>query len=118
MVRSAGALLATCGVALWGCSAGTPITASDRSAVALPRAVTVSADGRTREGQVLAVSARAQRCGLAFDEAKLKASYLRYEAVQGAAGAQLATIEKSYDAARAEILRSASSEPLVCSAKE
>jgi len=71
-----------------------------------------------RAAQVATVSARAQTCGLGFDEAKLKASYLRYEAAQSAGGAQLAAIEKSYDATRAEILRTMGSEPAVCSAKQ
>ncbi len=42
-------------------------------------------------------SARAQRCGFYFDPAKLRASYVGYETKQGAAGEQLAKIEKTYD---------------------
>ena len=42
-------------------------------------------------------SARARRCGFHFDPAKLRASYLAYEAQQGAAGDQLAKIQSSYD---------------------
>ena len=41
-------------------------------------------------------SARAQRCGFYFDPAKLRASYLAYEARQSPPG-QLANVEKTYD---------------------
>jgi hypothetical protein len=46
---------------------------------------------------VALTSARARRCGFYFDPAKLRASYLAYEAQQGAAGDQLAKIQSSYD---------------------
>jgi hypothetical protein len=50
-----------------------------------------------RSARVASTAARAQICGLAFDSAKLRASYLAYEAKQGLDGAQLSMIEKSYD---------------------
>jgi len=42
-------------------------------------------------------SARARRCGFYFDSAKLRTSYLAYEAGQGNSREKLAEIEKSYD---------------------
>jgi len=46
---------------------------------------------------VASTSARARICGLSFDAAKLKASYLAYEAKQGVDTAQLSVIEKNFD---------------------
>jgi hypothetical protein len=42
-------------------------------------------------------SARARRCGFYFDSARLRSSYLAYEAGQGNSREKLAEIEKSYD---------------------
>jgi hypothetical protein len=42
-------------------------------------------------------SARARRCGFYFDGARLRTSYLAYEAGQGNSREKLAEIEKSYD---------------------
>jgi hypothetical protein len=54
-------------------------------------------DPMSRPVAVAWTSARAKRCGFYFDPAKLKINYLEYERTQGAAGEQLAKIEKSYD---------------------
>ena len=56
-----------------------------------------NADPASRPVGVAWTSARAKRCGFYFDPAKLKVNYLAYERTQGAAGEQLAKIEKSYD---------------------
>jgi hypothetical protein len=50
-----------------------------------------------RSTRVASTSARARICGLSFDAAKLKASYLAYEAKQGVDTAQLSVIEKNFD---------------------
>jgi hypothetical protein len=54
-------------------------------------------DTMARPVAVAWTSARAKRCGFYFDPAKLKTSYLAYEATQGAAGEQYGKIEKAYD---------------------
>jgi hypothetical protein len=54
-------------------------------------------DPMSRPVAVAWTSARAKRCGFYFDPAKLKTNYLAYEARQGAAGEQLAKVEKAYD---------------------
>ena len=55
-----------------------------------------------RAARVAATSACAQAYGYSHDATKLRTSYLAYETQQGATRAQLADIEKSYDAAIAE----------------
>ena len=52
-------------------------------------------DPRARPVQVAWTSARAQKCGYNFDPARLKSTYLAYEASQGAAS--VPEIEKTYD---------------------
>ena len=53
-------------------------------------------DPMARPVAVAWTSARAKRCGFYFDPAKLRTSYLAYEARQ-ASGEQYAKIEKTYD---------------------
>jgi hypothetical protein len=43
-------------------------------------------------------SARARRCGFYFDSAKLRTSFLAYEATQGESRDKLAEVERTYDA--------------------
>lgn len=59
-------------------------------------------------------SARAKRCGFYFDPAKLQASYLAYEAQQGAAGDQLAKIQSSYDSTFNTIAARINGDPDYC----
>lgn len=101
---STGLVLAT--VILGGCS-------NDNSAAGISTASLL--DGKSSAGsgefagpkpddvtaksvQVAWTSARAQKCGFNFDAAKLKANYLASEARDGAAAAQIATFDKTYDA--------------------
>ena len=78
-----------------GCSGGGVTTSS----VAAPDAPGLIAndDPLARPVAVAWTSARAKRCGFYFDPAKLKINYLAYERTQGAAGDQLAKLERSYD---------------------
>jgi len=59
-------------------------------------------------------SARAKRCGFAFDPAKLRTLYLAYEAKQGAADDAYARIEKAYDTPYRLTLEKISSDPNYC----
>ncbi len=54
-------------------------------------------DPNARPVQVAWTAARAQRCGFAFDPAKLKGNFLAAEARGGALQPQLAGAEKAYD---------------------
>ena len=58
-------------------------------------------------------SARAQRCGFNFDPAKLRASYLAYEARQSPPD-QLTKAEKAYDTAYKAIRTSVGADPDYC----
>jgi hypothetical protein len=58
-------------------------------------------------------SARAQRCGFNFDPAKLRASYLAYEARQSPPD-QLTKAEKVYDSAYKAIRTSVGADPDYC----
>lgn len=75
-------------------------------------------DPMARPAAVAWTSARAKRCGFYFDPAKLRASYLTYESRQGAAGEQLAKIEKSYDTTFKVISDRVSSEADYCTEKK
>lgn len=75
-------------------------------------------DPMARPAAVAWTSARARRCGFYFDPAKLRASYLAYESRQGAAGEQLAKIEKSYDTTFKVISDRVSSEADYCTEKK
>ena len=80
-----------------GSSAGNMLTGSTLPADA-PSGAT-NQDPMARPVAVAWTSARARRCGFHFDPAKLRTSYLGYEASQGAAGEQLGKIQQSYDTA-------------------
>ena len=54
-------------------------------------------DALSRPLAVAWTSARAKRCGFAFDPAELRTLYLAFEAKQGAADDAYARIEKAYD---------------------
>jgi len=71
-----------------------------------------------RTARVASTAARAQICGIAFDPAKLRASYLAYESKQGLDRAQLSTIEKSYDNTLSAIAAQRTAIADRCSAKQ
>src|SRR5512145_535689 len=78
-----------------GCSGASGLlTGSATAAADAPRKLG-NDDPTARPIAVAWTSARAVRCGFHFDPAKLKASYLAYEARQSAPE-QLAKAEKSY----------------------
>jgi hypothetical protein len=70
-------------------------------------------DPMARPIAVAWTSARAARCGFYFDPAKLKASYLAYEAKQSGPD-QLAKAEKSYDTTFKTIRDRVSRDPEYC----
>jgi hypothetical protein len=70
-------------------------------------------DPMARPIAVAWTSARAARCGFHFDPAKLKASYLAYEAKQSGPD-QLAKAEKGYDTTFKTIRARVSSDPDYC----
>jgi len=72
------------------------------------------ADTLSRPLAVAWTSARAKRCGFAFDPAKLRTLYLAYEAKQGAADDAYARIEKAYDTSYRLMLEKISSDPNYC----
>ena len=74
-------------------------------------------DPLARPIQVAWTSARAQRCGFNFDTAKLRSSYLAYEAKQGTAGEQLAKAQAGYDKTFQTISARVSSDPDYCTDK-
>lgn len=89
-----------------GCSGGAGSMATGSiwketaAAPATPAPSTAAAGGEpmARSTRVATTAARAQICGLPFDGAKLRASYLAYEAKRGLEGARLSAIERNYDA--------------------
>lgn len=71
-----------------------------------------------RASRVAFISACASAYGYANDAAKLRASYIAYESRQGAAGAQLAAIERDYDSTYQDIQSLGNRKPSHCSAKD
>lgn len=72
-------------------------------------------DPLARPMHVAWTSARARRCGFYFEPEKLRATYLAYEAKQGAAGDQLAKFERSYDTTFRTTSERAAADPNFCS---
>lgn len=107
LLLAGAALLAGC-----GSSASGLITGSAPSAADMPGNLTNEAP-LARPIAVAWTSARAQRCGFYFDAAKLRGSYLAYEAKQSN-GEQLAKAEKSYDTTFKVIRERVSAEPEYC----
>lgn len=103
--RSSISLIATAQLAalLSGCSNGpSPLT----TASLLPgsAAKPVQTDPATdRALHAAATAARAAHCGYNFDPARLRTSYLAFEATQDGSAEKLAKIEKSYDYTRQSI---------------
>ena len=75
-------------------------------------------DPNARPVQVAWTAARAQRCGFAFDAAKLKASFLASEARGGALQPQLASGEKTYDQTYSSIAAKIKGEQDYCDSKK
>ena len=75
-------------------------------------------DVTAKSVQVAWTSARAQKCGFNFDAAKLKANYLAAEARDGAAQAQLAAFDKTYDATLANVTKNINAEDSYCTERK
>ena len=65
--------------------------------------------------QVAATSAKAATCGYNFDPLRLRTNYLAHEAQAGLPPADLAALEKLYDATRARVAKSAGNADAFCS---
>ena len=116
-VLACGLLLA--GTALsGGCSSGASglITGSAPTAADMPGGIGNDSPA-ARPVAVAWTSARAQRCGFHFDAAKLRASYLAYEARQSN-GEQLTKSEQSYDTTFKVIRDRVAADPDYCSDKK
>jgi hypothetical protein len=112
LTLTAALLLST--TALYG---GCGISASGLNGVELPSdapTIVNNADPMARPTQVAWTAARAQRCGFSFDPAKLKANYIAYESKQGAAGDQLARIQKTYESTLQATSAKISTDPGYC----
>jgi len=106
-----GLMLATAGLAGCGGSASGLLTGSTAAAADAPGTLN-SDDPAARPVAVAWTSARAQRCGFYFDPAKLRASYLAYEARQP--GADVAKAEKTYDSTFKGIRERVAADPDYC----
>lgn len=117
MKRSARA--AVCGFLLIGtalqagCGSAGGLTTQSVEAADVPGGIT-NESPLARPIAVAWTSARAQRCGFYFDAAKLKASYLAFEAKQQASADQLAKVQKAYDTTMATIRERATADPDYC----
>jgi hypothetical protein len=107
LLLAAAGLVAGCGSGASGlltgstpAAADTPGTLSDDDPAARPIAVAWT-------------SARAQRCGFYFDAAKLRSSYLAFEAKQSGPD-QLAKAEKAFDSTFQTIRQRVAAEPEYC----
>jgi hypothetical protein len=94
------------------------LTGSIGKQTAAPSSGAANGEPLARSARVASTAARAQICGLAFDPAKLRASYLAYESKQGLDGAQLSMIEKSYDTTLSTIATQRAAIADRCSAKQ
>jgi hypothetical protein len=75
-------------------------------------------DPMARPVQVAWTSARAQRCGFNFDQAKLKANYIASEQRAGADTGRLGAIEKTYDTTVAKIKATIPQSDVYCTDKQ
>jgi hypothetical protein len=100
----ASALLALAAVLGGGCGSGSSLAEASRPTLASsePAAPAGRSVASGRATRVAVTSACAQAYGYPHDAVKLRASYLSFEMKQGANRAQLADIEKTYDAATAD----------------
>jgi hypothetical protein len=106
-----GLLLAA--IALAGCNGGASGLLTGATAADAPGKLS-NEDPLARPIAVAWTSARAHRCGFYFDPAKLKASYLAFEAKQSG-GDQVAKAEKTYDTTFRTIRQRVASDPDYCS---
>lgn len=106
------ALLAACG----NSASGGLTTGATPAPGELPVALS-NEDPLARPVAVAWTSARAQRCGFYFDPAKLRTSYLAYEAKQSNPE-QRAKAEKSYDSTLTVIRNRVSGDPDYCTDKK
>lgn len=94
--RAVSALIAASVLGLSACSSGTGLSTGSLFGASKPKEPVT--DERTERAlYVGATSARATRCGYNFDAAKLRQSYLAYEAAHGGTPDDLAKAEKVYD---------------------
>jgi hypothetical protein len=100
-----------------GCSGGGLLPESASAAADAPGGTLKDDDPASRPIGVAWTSARAHRCGFYFDPAKLKASYLAYEARQSPPE-QLAKAEKNYDATFRMIRERVSADPDYCTSRK
>jgi hypothetical protein len=113
--RLASGLLLVAAAVLVGCSGGASgLLGGDTTAADAPGAGLKNDDPAMRPVGVAWTAARAQRCGFYFDPAKLRSSYLVYEARQSSPE-QLAKAEKSYDSTFKSIREKVASDPDYCS---
>jgi len=97
-----------------GCSGGAGlITGSTASATEAPGALPPESP-LARPTGVAWTSARAEKCGFYFDSAKLRASYLAYEAKQSTPD-QLAKAQQAYDSTYKVIGQRVAADPDYCS---
>ena len=99
-----------------GCSGAGGILTGSTAAADAPGSIN-SEDPAARPFAVAWTSARAQRCGFYFDSAKLRASYLAFEAKQSAPD-QLAKAEKTYDSTFKTIRERVTEDTDYCSDKK
>lgn len=97
-----------------GCSGASGLLTGSAPAAADAPGKLSNDDPTARPIAVAWTSARAVRCGFHFDPAKLKASYLAYEAKQSGPD-QLAKAEKTYDSTFKTIRDRVSTDPEYCS---
>jgi hypothetical protein len=107
LVLAGAAILAGCGG-----GGGGLLTGSTPAAADAPGTLN-NDDPAARPVAVAWTSARAQRCGFYFDPAKLRSSYLAYEARQSG-GEQLAKAEKTYDSTFKAIRERVTADPDYC----
>ncbi len=74
-------------------------------------------DPLARPIQVAWTSARAARCGFYFDSNQLRASYLAYEADQGASGQQIKKYQQAYDFTQKTVSKNIASNKKYCKNK-
>jgi hypothetical protein len=108
---ASGLMLAAAALA-GGCSGGVSGLLGGAPAAADAPGSVKNEDPLARPVAVAWTSARAQRCGFYFDPAKLRSSYLAYEARQP--GADLARAEKTYDSTFKTIHEKVAADPDYC----
>jgi hypothetical protein len=114
---SAKIILLFVAAANWGCSNG---SGGNTNGSLIPATTLVERDANDKQSrlvQVASTSARAKRCGFAFDPDTLKGSYLAYEAKQGSSGEQVG-IGNNYDSVVMSISKEVGANSRYCSDRE